>query len=313
MKSTISASTAFLDSFQKVADMATSARGGTKDIGTALTRLCLRHRSVEARMKSFTAALFDCLICPLQERIDDWRKTQVALDKEHSKEIKRLRQELKKRGHHGHHNSNHGHGGHHGNYGGHHGQSNYRNQTRHIKYDSGIYGTIGLKNSSLSRSLDAEALQEIVSERLLLVEDLEKKAVRRALVEERSHFCLFVKYLSPVIEEEVAMIQEISHIQEIMDSLHKLTQSPMDLPTSSEMVISGLRLNKHDSSAWSALGSSPPSSPSSLGSRKSSMCSISSMNSSSSSSTYGQLACSNRYLSLTNVWMFDFSGEFFDF
>ncbi|KFM74647.1 Metastasis suppressor protein 1, partial [Stegodyphus mimosarum] len=33
--------------------MATNARGATKDIGSALTRLCLRHRSVEAKLKTF--------------------------------------------------------------------------------------------------------------------------------------------------------------------------------------------------------------------------------------------------------------------
>ena len=54
--------TAFLDSFQKVADMATTTRGGTKEIGTALTRLCLRQRSVEAKLKSFASAFLDCLI-----------------------------------------------------------------------------------------------------------------------------------------------------------------------------------------------------------------------------------------------------------
>lgn len=28
--------------------------GATKEIGTALTRICLRHKAVEARMKTFT-------------------------------------------------------------------------------------------------------------------------------------------------------------------------------------------------------------------------------------------------------------------
>lgn len=28
--------------------------GATKEIGTALTRMCLRHRAVEARMKTFS-------------------------------------------------------------------------------------------------------------------------------------------------------------------------------------------------------------------------------------------------------------------
>ncbi|GFR28557.1 protein MTSS 2, partial [Trichonephila clavata] len=54
LKATVLALAAFLDSFQKIADMATNARGATKDIGSALTRLCLRHRSVEAKLKIFS-------------------------------------------------------------------------------------------------------------------------------------------------------------------------------------------------------------------------------------------------------------------
>lgn len=40
--------------------------GASKEIGTALTRVCLRHKAVETRMKSFTTAIMDCLILPLQ-------------------------------------------------------------------------------------------------------------------------------------------------------------------------------------------------------------------------------------------------------
>lgn len=323
-RATISSSTAFLDSFQKVADMATTTRGkqekslmftftfqplsyhlpgGTKEIGTALTRLCLRHRSVEAKLKSFSSAILDCLIIPLQDRIEEWKKTTVQLDKEHSKEMKRLRQEFKKR------------------------QicdplmtSNSFRSKKHSsrmgknsKYDFGIYGTIGAanksSNSNLSRSLDSEIeSNERLQQSLMLFEDLEKKAVRRALIEERSHFCLLVNFLRPVVEEEIAMIQEISHIQEIMESLCKLTTDPFDLPPSSETVISSLKVSKNGSTVWNF--QSPPSSPSSLGSRKSSMCSISSYNSSSSSSTYGPTG-PNKYLSLTHVsQLLDIGADF---
>ncbi|XP_027198575.2 uncharacterized protein LOC113792826 [Dermatophagoides pteronyssinus] len=284
LKSTISASTAFLDSFQKIADMATTTRGGTKEIGTALTRLCLRQRSVEAKLKSFSSSFLDCLIIPLQERVEEWKKTTIALDKERTKELKRLRQEFKKRHYcdslstSGSIRGNKKH------------SSRSFSKSKFDFFDSlnskGIYGTIGgghhhKSTSSLTRSLDSEME---CNERLLMLEDLEKKAVRRALIEERSHFCLLVKFLGPIIEEEISMISEISHIQEIMDSLQKLTVDPFDLPMSSETVISNLKLNKNDTSLTSWNLHTPPSSPSSLGSRKSSMCSISSYNSSSSNS-----------------------------
>lgn len=43
--------------------------GASKEIGTALTRVCLRHKAVETRLKTFTAAIMDCLVQPLQVSI----------------------------------------------------------------------------------------------------------------------------------------------------------------------------------------------------------------------------------------------------
>lgn len=40
--------------------------GASKEIGTALTRVCLRQKSVETRLKTFASAIMDCLILPLQ-------------------------------------------------------------------------------------------------------------------------------------------------------------------------------------------------------------------------------------------------------
>ncbi|KAG5274011.1 hypothetical protein AALO_G00158210 [Alosa alosa] len=37
------------------------------------------------------------LIGPLQDRIEEWKKTAALLDKDHAKEYKRSRQEIKKK------------------------------------------------------------------------------------------------------------------------------------------------------------------------------------------------------------------------
>jgi hypothetical protein len=81
-------------------------------------------------------------------------------------------------------------------------------------------------------------------------------------------------------DEEVAMLTEMSHLQEAVQQLEKHTADPHTLPPASEQVIADL---KSSDGGWSFR--TPPSSPSSLGSRKSSMCSISSLNSSSSGSS----------------------------
>lgn len=38
-----------------------------------------------------------------------------------------------------------------------------------------------------------------VSDMCLLMEEMEKQAVRRALVEERGRFCTFISFLQPVV------------------------------------------------------------------------------------------------------------------
>lgn len=254
LKITASVSAAFLDSFQKVADMATNTKGATKEVGKALTRLCLRHRSVEAKLRSFTTSIMEQLVIPLQDKLEDWKKSTLQLDKDHSKEFKRARQEIKKM------------------------STDTLRLQKKVKKGSGKW--------EMQRSLEC-ALQEM-SDRCLLLEEAEKQAVRRALVEERARFCLLVACLTPVLEEELLMLQETSHLQEIVDSLAKLTRNPECLPSASEQVITDL---KGSQGTWTF--QTPPGSPghtagstsSSLGSRKSSMCSISSFNSSSSGST----------------------------
>ncbi|KAJ8932071.1 hypothetical protein NQ314_014973, partial [Rhamnusium bicolor] len=209
--------------------------GATRDIGTALTRICLRHKAVEARMKNFTCIIMECLILPLQDKLEEWKKNYY----------KRARAELKKRS-----------------------TDTLRLQKKMRKGAGG----------DVQKRFEC-GLQD-VTERRQLLEETEKHAVRAALIEERGRFCSFVGLLKPVVDEEVAMLTEMSHLQEAVQQLEKHTSDPQSLPPASEQVIADL---KSSDSGWSF--QTPPSSPSSLGSRKSSMCSISSLNSSSSSSS----------------------------
>ena len=60
--------------------------GATRDIGACLTRIVMRHKSMESRMKTLCAALLDCMILPMQDQMEDWRKSAAIMDKDHSKE-----------------------------------------------------------------------------------------------------------------------------------------------------------------------------------------------------------------------------------
>ncbi|XP_073461749.1 protein MTSS 2 isoform X1 [Lithobates pipiens] len=236
LRTTVLAAVAFLDAFQKVADMATNTRGATRDIGSALTRMCMRHRSIESKLRHFTNALMESLITPLQERIEDWKKTANTLDKEHAREYKRARHEIKKK------------------------------SSDTLKLQKKARKVEVLGKGDLQPQLD-HALQD-VNDMYLLLEETEKQAVRRALIEERGRFCTFVALLQPVVTGEIHLLGEVTHLQAIIDDLMVLSDEPHKLPAASEQVIKDLKGSDY---SWSY--QTPPSSPSSSGSRKSSMCS----------------------------------------
>ncbi|XP_041759157.1 protein MTSS 1 isoform X7 [Coregonus clupeaformis] len=245
LRTTVVAVAAFLDAFQKVADLATGSRGGTRDIGSALTRMCMRHRSIEAKLRQFSMVFIDCLINPLQDQMEEWKRVANTLDKDHAKEYKKARQEIKKK------------------------SSDTLKLQKKAKKGRG----------DIQPQLDS-AMQDI-SDKYLLLEETEKQAVRKALVEERSRFCTLVSMLRPVVEEEMSMLGEITHLQTLTDDLKALTMDPHKLPPASEQVILDL---KGSESSWSY--QTPPSSPSTTASRKSSMCSsLNSVNSSDSRSS----------------------------
>ncbi|XP_076671698.1 uncharacterized protein LOC143370434 isoform X3 [Andrena cerasifolii] len=263
LRAAILAISAYLETFQKIADAATNARGATKEIGTALTRICLRHKAVETRMKSFTSAIMDCLVLPLQEKLEDWKKSLINLDKEHAKEYKKARAELKKRS-----------------------TDTLRLQKKKARKGQHLHGQgqsqgLGALSGDVELNRMLQSSAAVVQEKRLSLEDTERRAVRAALLEERGRFCLLARFLKPVLDEEIAMLMELTHLQEVSDQLQRHAASPHHLPPASEQVITDIK--GCDVTQWSL--ATPPSSPSlSLGSRKSSMCSISSLTSSSSSS-----------------------------
>uniref|UniRef100_A0A7N8XBL4 Protein MTSS 1-like n=1 Tax=Mastacembelus armatus TaxID=205130 RepID=A0A7N8XBL4_9TELE len=246
LRATVVAVAAFLDAFQKVADLATNSRGGTRDIGSALTRMCMRHRSIEAKLKQFSMGFLEGLITPLQEQMEEWKRGVNTLDKDHAKEYKKARQEIKKK------------------------SSDTLKLQKKAKKGRG----------DIQPQLDS-AMQD-VSDKYILLEETEKQALRKALIEERQRFCYFVAMLQPIVDEEISMLGEVTHLQAISDDLKALTSDPHKLPPASEQVILDLKGSDY---GWSY--QTPPSSPSTTRSRKSSMCSLNSVNSSDSRGSSG--------------------------
>ncbi|XP_017148159.1 pneumococcal serine-rich repeat protein isoform X18 [Drosophila miranda] len=254
LRAAIQAIAAYLDAFQKIADAATNSRGASKEIGTALTRVCLRHKAVETRLKTFTSAIMDCLVQPLQDKIEDWKRTVATIDKDHAKEYKRCRSELKKRS----------------------------SDTLRLQKKARKGQTDGLQ------SLMDSHMQDVTLRRAEL-EEVEKRSLRAAMVEERLRYCSFVHMLQPVVHEECEVMSELGHLQEAMQSIALVTKEPSVLPQASEELIHDAKasINLYPESPGGGSGSQGGGCSNSLGSRKSSVCSISSMNSSGSSNSPG--------------------------
>ncbi|XP_074644501.1 protein MTSS 1-like isoform X15 [Tubulanus polymorphus] len=256
LKTTVVAVGGFLDAFQRVADLATNTKGATREIGAAITRLCMRHKSIDMKLKTFNSALVECMVTPLQDKIEEWKKAATQLDKDHTKDLKKAKAEMKKSA-----------------------SETFRLQKKFKK------------GKGQQNQLDSAT--EDLNEKYSNLENVGKNAVRSAMIEERSRFCFFINYLKPVVSEEISMLSEITHLTEIMKGLSAQCEEPFKLPPASEQVILDIkgsdtvRAFQHwtNYKPITRVSLTPPSSPSSIGSRKSSMCSISSITSSSSGST----------------------------
>uniref|UniRef100_A0A182KDZ8 IMD domain-containing protein n=1 Tax=Anopheles christyi TaxID=43041 RepID=A0A182KDZ8_9DIPT len=200
-------------------------------------------------MKTFTTAIMDCLVVPLQEKLEDWKKQVTVIDKDHAKEYKRCRAELKKRS-----------------------SDTLRLQKK------------AKKGAADNLHVLVESSMQDVTMRRCELEEVERKSLRAIMVEERTRYCTFVNMLQPVVHEECEVMSELGHLQEAMQLIAIVTKDPAQLPQASEELILESKANISlypDSPGGS---NSQGGCSNSLGSRKSSVCSISSINSSSSGS-----------------------------
>ena len=54
-----------------------------------------------------------------------------------------------------------------------------------------------------------------VNKQVSNLHEVEKCAVRRVLVEERSRYCTFISCLKPVLSEEISMVAEFQQLEEV--------------------------------------------------------------------------------------------------
>ncbi|KAH9580408.1 Metastasis suppressor protein 1, variant 2 [Schistosoma haematobium] len=96
LKTVIQCIGGFLEAFQKIADCAYGSNCGLKDLGSSMTRFCLRERGLESRLRTFNSQLTECLTAPLVDRLEEWKRSVAQLDRENGKEWRRAKSELQR-------------------------------------------------------------------------------------------------------------------------------------------------------------------------------------------------------------------------
>jgi len=305
LKTTMHASNAFLDSFQKIADLATNSKGITKDVGSSLTRLCMRQRAIEAKMRHFTSAMLECLVEPLTDKLDEWKKKVFILEKEHNKDNKKFRCDLKKKCVESLHL--------------------YKKLSKRTVHQTAHFDSTTTSSSSSSASMRRSndelankyenSVQE-VKDLCMLFEETEKQHLRFAMMQERDQFCDLFTCVKPMLEHELAMLDEATHLADVVQSLCKSTSEPYALPHLTSLKIEQILSDNVKAIHPSEYASfhktlsdknfaSPLSHSSSPDSRKSSVCSLTSYSSAESSNSNSldnfNIDSSLRYIKLNEI------------
>lgn len=117
----------------------------------------------------------------IQDKLEEWKRQVVILDKDHTKEYKRCRNELKKRS-----------------------SDTLRLQKKAKK------GTSDNLQSLVDSSM------QTVNQQKAELDDVERKSLRSAMIEDRTRYCQFVNMLQPVVKQEYEMMYELGHLQVIV-------------------------------------------------------------------------------------------------
>ncbi|XP_065676228.1 protein MTSS 1 isoform X2 [Hydra vulgaris] len=211
IKQTVLLADNFLDAFQKIADSMTNSKGGTRDIGIAFTKIVMRHKSIENKLKTYVGILADSLVSPMQTCIDEWKKNSSQLEKDHTKDYKRLKNDLKKA------------------------------CTETVKLKKKAAKKIG-KQEYTDQYRDA---MRVANQLCSSLENQEKDYLRKLMTEERSRATFFFDCYKPCIEQELTLISEIEQLQTILEDTNKLCANPKQLPIVSEDAINAYKVAEY--------------------------------------------------------------------
>ncbi|EGT35468.1 hypothetical protein CAEBREN_23447 [Caenorhabditis brenneri] len=91
LRATAQCLSSFTEAMQTVCDNANNLKGASRDVGACVTRVCIKQRAIENRMRSWADALCEELAISLQQRGNYWKGRCNDMDKMASKHVKKVR------------------------------------------------------------------------------------------------------------------------------------------------------------------------------------------------------------------------------
>ena len=73
-----------------------------------------------------------------------------------------------------------------------------------------------------------------------ILEKQERQAVRRINMEERSQFCNFAACIRQAVVEEIAVMEEVEGIREVLEDMNKVIDDPHNIPDTAEQIINDI-------------------------------------------------------------------------
>eukprot|EP00092_Neocalanus_flemingeri_P001540 GFUD01001642.1.p1 GENE.GFUD01001642.1~~GFUD01001642.1.p1 ORF type:complete len:701 (-),score=240.25 GFUD01001642.1:116-2218(-) len=190
--STASVFQSFVSTLQKIADAAFNTKGSSTDIGVQLGRIASRHRAMVGHVETVTSLLDGCCTRPLQVRKEEWRERILQLERDHSKDFKKIQSLLKKK------------------------TESVKKMEKKMKKGKSEPELIKLRDNMLR---DLQARSEIFVEQ-------ERMAVMEIFSQERTHFTTFAACLKPVIAEEFAMLSQVEMLSDVMEKVNEIIADP---------------------------------------------------------------------------------------
>ncbi|KAK5968848.1 IMD domain-containing protein, partial [Trichostrongylus colubriformis] len=90
LRATAACIAGFVDSVQAVSDYANNLKGAARDMGVCMTRVCMRERALEHRLRAVADALADETAVSIQQRAAYWKQRTADLDKNAAKHVKKV-------------------------------------------------------------------------------------------------------------------------------------------------------------------------------------------------------------------------------